>query len=202
MSTFRMSRATEHDFDLIIGLVKEASQWLRAKDTDQWAKPWPSETDRNNRVTVSLKQGKTWIAFDSADVPAATITIEETANPKVWTEWEANEFALYVHRLIVGRRYASMKLGAALLNWAAEQASHAYDAKLTRIDVWTTNKALHRYYECQGFTRVGNCADETYPSRARFERQIGRTGDGGQIELAVDPTDKLFLSAVLPAAFK
>jgi GNAT superfamily N-acetyltransferase len=178
-------RATKHDFDTVIGLIEEAARWLRTKGTDQWAEPWPSRRGRNDRVMESLKSGKTWLAFDGAGTPAATITIEETANPEVWTEWEAGERAVYVQRLVVSRRYASMKLGAALLNWAGQRAAVRYGAKLMRIDVWTTNKALHRYYERQGFTRVGNCADETYPSGARFERKTDCAGDGGEVELTV-----------------
>jgi GNAT superfamily N-acetyltransferase len=189
MPTFRMRRATERDFDTILGLITEASQWLRTKGTDQWAEPWPSEEGRNQRVMESLELGKTWVALADPDVPGATITIEETADPKVWTEWEASECAVYVHRLVVSRHFASLKLGAALLNWAAEQAARSYGAKLMRIDVWTTNHALHRYYERQGFTRAESCPDETYPSRARFEREVSRTGDSGRIELAVGPAD-------------
>jgi GNAT superfamily N-acetyltransferase len=189
MNNFGVSRALEGDFGAIMGLIREASLWLRTKDTDQWSEPWPSEAARNERVVDDLRRGKTWIVKADDGVSAATITIEEVANPKVWTEWEASESSVYVHRLIVGRRYASMKLGASLLNWAAEQAGRAYGARLMRIDVWTTNEALHRYYEDQGFIRVRDCADETYPSRARFERATDWKGDGGQVRLNVDPID-------------
>jgi GNAT superfamily N-acetyltransferase len=185
MNNFRMSRAVEGDFGTIIDLIREASLWLRTKNTDQWSEPWPSEAARDERIMDDLKRGKTWIAKGDDGICAATITIEEMANPKVWTEWEASESSVYVHRLIVGRRYASMKLGAALLNWVADQAVRAYGARWTRIDVWTTNKALHRYYENQGFIRVEDCADQTYPSRARFERATDWKGDGGQIRLNV-----------------
>jgi GNAT superfamily N-acetyltransferase len=192
MNTFHMSRASEPDFTAIIGLIEEASLWLRTRGTDQWAEPWPSEVGRNERIMDDLKRGKTWLAMDGDGIPAATITIEEAANPKVWTEWEASENSVYVHRLIVSRRYASMKLGASLLNWAAEQAGRAYGARFMRIDVWTTNRALHRYYEGQGFARLEDCADETYPSRARFERAVGRAGDGGQLKLNIHPIETVF----------
>lgn len=200
MNTFSIRRASERDFSMIIGLIKEASLWLRTKNTDQWAEPWPSETDRDERVRDDLKRGKTWLAVDGDHLPtvdgdhlpAATITLDDTANPKVWSEWEASESSVYVHRLIVSRRYASMKLGASLLNWAAGQAARAYGARLVRIDVWTTNGALHSYYDHQGFTRVKDCGDESYPSRARFERAISRIGDGGQVILNTDPLETVF----------
>jgi hypothetical protein len=46
-------------------------------------------------------------------------------------------------------------------------------ARLIRIDAWTTNERLHRYYEDRHFTR---CRDPqglgSYPSQALFERSV------------------------------
>ncbi|MCW2911413.1 MAG: hypothetical protein JWL68_6202, partial [Actinomycetia bacterium] len=35
----RIRRGTMRDADVIIGLIDEAAEWLRGKDTDQWARP-------------------------------------------------------------------------------------------------------------------------------------------------------------------
>lgn len=39
-----------------------------------------------------------------------------------------------------------------------------------RIDVWTTNPALQRYYQGQGFRHVRTLANTDYPSGALFQR--------------------------------
>jgi ribosomal protein S18 acetylase RimI-like enzyme len=79
---------------------------------------------------------------------------------------------MYVRRVIVSRRHARRKLGAALLDWAADWAK-IHGAELIRIDVWTTNTKLHGYYKRQKFTR---CRDPqglgSYPSQALFERSV------------------------------
>ena len=74
----KLCRADENDHDAIVGLIEAAAQWLRrTKDTDQWAQPWRSEEDRNNRIRRDLTAEKTWILRDSR-ITVATIT----ADPK------------------------------------------------------------------------------------------------------------------------
>lgn len=167
--TFRLSLANHSHLQLIIGLVDEAALWLRGKGTDQWERPWPSRAKRDARILGDLWARKTWIAWENG-VPAATITAEETANPRLWAVWERAEAAAYVHRLIVARRYAGLGLGADLLDWAGNRAATHYGAQWIRIDVWTTNTPLHRYYENQGFKFLRYCSDPEYPSGALFQK--------------------------------
>ena len=48
-----------------------------------------------------------------------------------------------------------------------------WSAKWVRIDVWTTNEALHNYYEKRGFQHYKVCEfkeGEYYPSAALFQK--------------------------------
>jgi GNAT superfamily N-acetyltransferase len=130
-----------------------------------------------------LLDGRTWLVWDDATV-AGTITLDteepRAANGKpVWPAHKRHGLAVYVRRVIVRRRYAHLGIGAALLDWAAEAAKRDHGATRIRVDVWTTNRALHTYYEQLGFTRCpppdpGDRID--YPSQALFERQIEQAG--------------------------
>jgi GNAT superfamily N-acetyltransferase len=154
----------------IIGLIDEAAGWLRTKGTDQWASPWPNRADRDGRVMLSLRQGKTWICWDRG-IAAATLTADLDDDP-YWASEHSRPSrpAIYVHRLVVARGYTGMRLGGSLLNWAGRTARLAHDAHSMRVSAWTTNHALHRYYRRQGFDRRGSHADDGYPSAARFEK--------------------------------
>jgi GNAT superfamily N-acetyltransferase len=172
------------DLDVVHGLVREAADWLRSsKDTDQWAIPWPDLARQRDRILDDLVKGKTWLVWDGMKA-AATITIDtdgplDLNEQPVWPPHTSQEPALYVRRVIVSRGYAGLGLGAALLDWAAEVASTDHQADLIRIDVWTTNRALHAYYEGQRFSRcTGRGPQELsdYPSQALFERPVGQTG--------------------------
>ena len=78
----------------------------------------------------------------------------------------------YAHRLITARDYAGRGLGADLIDWAGLRGQRLYGAKWIRIDVWTSNAALHDYYGETGFERCGSCADPGYPSGALFQKRV------------------------------
>jgi Acetyltransferase (GNAT) family len=176
-SPLRLRRATENDHDAIIGLIDKAAEWLRTKNTDQWAQPWPSVEDRSHRILRDLRSDKTWLASDGA-APVATITVDPE-NPPVWPNDSRQERAVYVCRLVVSRtpehKQKHKGLGAALLNWAGLRGRDEYRARWIRVDVWTTNKALHDYYRQQGFDFYGFSEElDDYPSTALFQKPTAR----------------------------
>jgi ribosomal protein S18 acetylase RimI-like enzyme len=175
--TLRVRLGTPEDKDAIISLISQAAQWLnRDIGTNQWAKPWPDEAGRDERVVRGLEERRTWIVDEDADtgdtdyLPVATVTCRAEANPKLWNELEQGAPAVYVSRLIVSRDYAHQHIGQELLDLAGRFAMEQYGARLIRIDVWTTNVALQGYYEKDGFEFVRFCDDVAYPSAALFER--------------------------------
>lgn len=160
--------AVTGDLKLVLYMIDGAADWLRTKDTDQWAKPWPSPKKRDDRVKRGLAGGATWIVEDDG-IPVATITCEPGANPVGWTTWEQGEPTVYVSRLVVNRDYAGQGIGAELINWAGLWARRQYGAQWIRIDVWTNNIALHHYYEKLGFWFV-RFGITMYPSAALFQK--------------------------------
>jgi GNAT superfamily N-acetyltransferase len=163
-----LRRATVQDLAAAIRLIEEAAKWLRGIGTDQWARPWPNRAGRDGRILASLRQGKTWIAWDHG-LPAATITADPEDDP-YWPEEFLRDRAVYVHRLVVGRPYKGVGLGAALLDWAGGRARRDYGARWIRVSAWTTNRGLHAYYRRQGFFSCGLHLDDRYPSGARFQK--------------------------------
>jgi ribosomal protein S18 acetylase RimI-like enzyme len=168
------------DLPAVLELIDEAKLWLPSKKTNQWSSDWADQEGRkrSDRVQDSIKQGTTWIVtitHQERSYAVATVTIEPDGNPLVWDRpGDLDESAVYLSRLVVARRFAGLKIGAALLNWACDHARHRYQAKLVRIDVWTRNFALHKYYRAQKFRWQGYCEDASYPSRARFQRSTNK----------------------------
>jgi GNAT superfamily N-acetyltransferase len=177
-TTMRIERVSDTggNLEAATSLIDAAGEWLRTKDTDQWAEPWPSRKERDERVRRDLAAGKTWFIRDedAGDALAATVTVAKDPISFVWRDSEANlaEPAVYVHRLVTARRYAGLGLGAQLIDWAGRRGHTFYGARWIRIDVWTTNTDLHHYYKMQRFEPCGLCADLSYRSRALFQKSF------------------------------
>lgn len=173
---FALRLATPGDLNAVRWLVHQAAEWLiRSKGTDQWAKPWPTREARDQRLLAGIRHRRTWIVWDD-DVPAATVTIATRPELAVWSrpdrECDLSHPAVYAHRLITARNYAGQGLGADLIDWAGLRGQRLFGAKWIRIDVWTSNMALHAYYKKRGFKRCGSCADPGYPSGALFQKPV------------------------------
>jgi len=201
---YMLRLAMPAEADTIKELVTETAQWLRGKDTDQWATPWPDATGRDKRIEDDVLDGHTWIVWDD-DICAGTISLDlrypldAEANP-VWPVHRLGERALYVHRVVVRRCYKGQGLGAGLLDWASAKAVDLIGKPLLRVDVWTSNSALHKYYMAKGFDRCGyREPDElpNYPARALFERRISPNGHSTAKYLFYEDEDPLSLSGAV-----
>jgi ribosomal protein S18 acetylase RimI-like enzyme len=183
-ASFALRRATPRNLAELRELTEDAVKWLREhKDTDQWRTPWPDMAASIERMRNDLRRRKIWLAWDGATA-AGTITVDteepvDAQRRPVWPADSRHELALYVRRVIVSRRYAGIRLGAGLLDWASDVAQRDYGARVIRVDVWTTNQELHAYYQRLRFTRCeGKNSAELgdYPSQALFERRVDQAG--------------------------
>jgi GNAT superfamily N-acetyltransferase len=174
---------------VILRLIQEAANWLRVKDTDQWARPWPDQVGLDSRISSALRQSTTWICWDGI-IPAATITADLQQDP-YWSEANPAEAAVYIHRLVVSRKYAGQGLGSALLDWAGLAARRESEARWIRLSAWTTNQNLHEYYQRQGFAFIGFHPDPDYPSRARFQKPTANLSLIGLAPFGLTATSEL-----------
>lgn len=165
----RVRPAEKDDMPIILGFIDEAAAWLADKGTDQWSKPWPTTRQRDRRVRRGIRDKCTWIVEDDGR-PIATISCRPRGNPKLWTDAESAEPAVYVSRLIVCRDYGGQAIGNELFDWAGKWAAAQYGARWVRIDVWTTNTLLHEYYEKRGFSLMRKCDYVEYPSAMLFQK--------------------------------
>ena len=168
-----LAEATDDNMSAILRLIRQAGGWLKDMGTDQWQKPWPTEEERDARVWRGLEVGATWIVW-AGKRPAATVTVARTPNTAVWRDADCavDDPAVYAHRLIIDRRYAGWGLGAQLIDWTGLYGQYGWQAEWVRIDVWTTNRGLHRYYMNKGFEPCGIAPDPLYPSRMLFQKPV------------------------------
>lgn len=182
--------AKPDDLSAVLAMRYEASAWLADIGIDQWRHHWPTKDTMVERIGASIQAGETWMARDHQDQIAATVALDTYADPHLWTPEEIAEPAMYLHRLIVRRPYAG--LGAEILDWASAKAARL-GKNWVRIDVWTDNTPLHKYYERNGFTHMRTLHSD-YPSGALFQRPANATdwnGSGRLTEATPPPAQSL-----------
>ncbi|MFH9977827.1 GNAT family N-acetyltransferase [Streptomyces sp. NPDC017179] len=143
----RITNAAPADLDQLLSFRKEAAEWISKLGSDQWSRPYPAD-----RLLVTIETGTVFMLRDGG-CTAATITLTSEAEEGLWSAEELSEPSMFVNKLTVSRDYAGQNLGGRLLDWAGDRAYRA-GAKWLRLDAWTTNDRLQRYYLDQGFQYV------------------------------------------------
>ncbi|WP_405070391.1 GNAT family N-acetyltransferase [Kribbella sp. NBC_01510] len=163
-----IEQATIDDLPAILAMRQEASDWLAKQGINQWAAAWPTPEAQSERILSSIRAGETWMVRDNDGATAATVALDSFSDPKLWTPEEQQQPSMYLHRLIVRRKYSG--LGTDVIEWACKRAGELGN-DWVRIDVWTDNVGLHRYYEQRGFSHVRTLDLGDYPSGALFQRK-------------------------------
>lgn len=168
--------ATLPDLPRLIRFRTDAAKWLAERGTDQWSSPFPAE-----QMRASVEAGEVFLIREPEQAdPAATVTLDRKIDPELWDLWtpeERAEPALYVHKLTVDRQYAGQDLGGRILDWAADRAARE-GARWLRLDAWTTNTRLHRYYVEHGFQHVRTTPDPDEVSGWLAQRPAVETAHG------------------------
>ncbi|MFJ7523841.1 GNAT family N-acetyltransferase [Streptomyces griseus] len=149
-----IKNAAPGDVGQLLVFRQEAAGWLSKLGSDQWQRPYPAE-----RLLKTIDAGTVFMVTDG-DVTAATITLTSEPEDGLWTPRELHEPSMFVNKLTVARTHAGRDLGGRLLDWAGERAGAA-GAVWLRLDAWTTNEALQRYYLRHGFDYVRTVLEGT-----------------------------------------
>ncbi|HEY9332721.1 MAG TPA: GNAT family N-acetyltransferase [Streptomyces sp.] len=143
----KITTAVPGDLDQLLAFREEAASWISELGSDQWSRPYPAD-----RLLLTIEAGTVFMLRDGSRT-AGTITLTPEAEEGLWTPEELEKASIFVNKLTVSRDYAGKDLGGRLLDWAGDRAYQS-SAKWLRLDAWTNNAALQRYYLQHGFEHV------------------------------------------------
>jgi ribosomal protein S18 acetylase RimI-like enzyme len=72
----------------------------------------------------------------------------------IWREYEKSD-ALYLHRIVLNRKFQGVKIFRIVLDWAVKQI-RKQNLRFVRMDTWAGNSKLIDYYKSYGFRFVEN----------------------------------------------
>lgn len=182
----KFRHATLDDLETIVAWRREVTDWIHSKGSDQWDNTGLSRAEFERRMIRSIKANETWMAVDDDDNPVGTIAIDLVPDEGLWTDEELGR-AYIIHRMMVPRSHAGRGIGARMVEFAESLARRHGREKLV-IDVWNSNKNLHRYYEKIGFRYVRTVSNHWTPSATLFERPVSGVDPAARVpELTPTP---------------
>jgi ribosomal protein S18 acetylase RimI-like enzyme len=144
-------RATLADLDTVYALITEAANWLKSRNSTQWA--FFLTDEGKNLIRHRIETAETYLVLDGQSDPIATFTIQWD-DEKIWGQRGLDSKAGYVHGLAVSRRAAGNGIGLQMLQWSSNRITQ--NARpLVRLDCMADNAALCNYYRRAGFTDAG-----------------------------------------------
>ena len=151
------------ELDVVMTLLRERIEWLRARGSDQWS-TWESW---EAKIPPTLERGHVWLLLDD-DRPIGTVTVDFQGDRDFWAEEECTEPAAYLSKLAVRVDYAGNELGALLTDWAIDYA-YRRGCRYVRLDAWKANDQLHSYYASRGWRYVRTVDNPGRNSGALFQ---------------------------------
>ncbi len=114
---------------------------------------WGDEPFTSEDIDLMARDGHLYVAKLNGEIAGAFMpTPKDTHN---WDEKTGDDQqALYIHFLVTAGAYRGQNVGGRMIEWACSRAREQ-NRSFVRLDCSEENKALCRYYEKQGFIRVG-----------------------------------------------
>ena len=159
-----VSEAKPEEVGLVLEILNEAADWLRAKGIDQW------QSRYFTRSLILEGIGKTEVYLARLDNQVVgTITLQ-WSDPLWWGDTPMD--AAYFHRLAIKREYAAKGLGHALIEWVENKAKISGKSYL-RLNCHLENPRIRQYYEDLGFAYRGDASlpDGSFHS-ALYEKRL------------------------------
>lgn len=135
--------AMADDVPAVVGLLAEASSWLKARGVIQWPGRFPEDL-----LLATVSRQELYLVLHGGEI-AGTVTLQ-------WSDrmfWGDRADAGFIHRLAIKRSHAG--IGKQVVAWAEEMVVRRNRQYLC-LDTVSTNGRLRRYYEDLGFTAVGS----------------------------------------------
>jgi hypothetical protein len=160
------------DVPTIMGIIKDAQNYLAALHIDQWQDGYPNK----EQIELDLKNKDSYVIFNNAkEVMGTTVftTKKESTYQKIDGNWLTDNNAKYgvIHRLAVGDKYRKLGLAKFVFNDCEERLKEL-SIKSMRIDTHRDNKGMQYILTKRNYTYCGVIILKSGDERLAFEKLI------------------------------
>jgi GNAT superfamily N-acetyltransferase len=159
----------EDDLAATMAMFDSAVNWLVANGRSaQWGTvPWSQRPEVVTKIGRMMRLGTPWIAEVDGEA-AGTLTLSTT--PLSDYVEAADEPEVYIHLLVIDRRFSGLGVGSTLLAHAVDEARRL-GVGLLRVDCYAGSEGkLVDYYRRNGFTPVSTFTVGDWPGQLLAQR--------------------------------
>jgi ribosomal protein S18 acetylase RimI-like enzyme len=142
-----ITNAVASDLPQIYKLFEEAILFQKINNYTGWLsydKEYIKEDVKNNLLFKIIHQGDVVCIFSVC-----------YSDVLIWREMEKGD-AIYLHRVVLNRSFKQVKIFGEVLKWAIKYTREK-QLKYIRMDTWSQNEKIIRYYKSYGFSFIENC---------------------------------------------
>lgn len=146
MEEFVIVKAVKKDLDTICMLFEEAILFQKMNNYIGW------ESYDRAYLQTDIENGLLYkIINKNEGICIFSICYRDEL---IWRKMEKGN-ALYLHRIVLNRRFKDGKVFIKVLNWAVDHARQN-QLRYIRMDTWATNEKIIGYYKSYGFAFIEN----------------------------------------------
>ncbi|MFP7296844.1 GNAT family N-acetyltransferase [Neobacillus niacini] len=148
---YTVRRAVNEDSCKIIKLLKQAAQWIKGKEINQWR--FLLEGNQDEEIKQDILNDKTYMVLNGNEIVATFTLLSEQSewDRDLWGD-ENSSKSVYLHRLAVNPSYMKKGIGKSILDWVQNNIS---GTEYLKLDCVAENSKLNNFYKNNGFKLVG-----------------------------------------------
>lgn len=146
MADYVIVNAKKNDLDTICRLFEEAIVFQKANNYTGW-----NNYDRAY-LQADIEKGLLFKIISEEGILCIFCICYR--DELIWRAMEKGD-ALYLHRIVLNRRFKGEKVFRKVLDWALHHAGEK-QLEYIRMDTWASNKKIINYYKSYGFAFIEN----------------------------------------------
>ena len=163
-------KSTKKDIEDIMNIIKQAQEYLKMNNIDQWQNGYPDEDAIYNDITKDISYK---ITKDNKLIGTAAISFEtEETYKKIYEgEWLSNSKYAVIHRIAIDNEYKKFGAATYILH-KVEQLCENKKVESIKIDTHEGNLAMQGLLKKNGFEYCGIIYLRDKSKRIAFEKLI------------------------------
>ena len=161
-------KANSNDVDRIMEIIKQAQDYLKVKEIDQWQNNYPN----NDVIKNDIDRGDGYVLLIDNEI-AATVAVsfrgEKTYERIYDGKWITEKEYCVIHRIAVDNKYKGKKLSGIIIA-EIKKLCLEKNIKSIKVDTHDKNESMKKMLANNGFIYCGVIYLENGSKRIAFEK--------------------------------